>query len=355
MKNTVKRSTWTGLELFYFGSRMKDKVKTEGEKKFDVSKLEKAMAMMNEENRLLREEMTRVTAEYNSLHTRLMHLTPPPQNSIPQEHEPLALARVRTGEDETSISSRETGSPSTMESQFMGGNLRQEQLPESTMRKARVSVRARSDAPTINDGCQWRKYGQKMAKGSPHPRSYYRCTMASGCSVRKQVQRCLEDRGILTTTYEGTHNHPLPPAAMAMAATTSAAAAMLLSGSLPSTEALLGSTVLARNLMPFSSSLATISASAPFPTVTLDLTHQMMQQLQIVPCGNVPPFHSPIGGGHPQAQIFTTSLSSQSSTCTETVTAALASDPNFKAAIAAAITSIFGNAAKSGNMLGDNA
>ncbi|XP_021812696.1 probable WRKY transcription factor 47 isoform X2 [Prunus avium] len=259
----------------------------------------------------------------------------------------------------------------------------QEQVPvadQVPFRKARVSVRARSEAPMISDGCQWRKYGQKMAKGNPCPRAYYRCTMAIGCPVRKQVQRLAEDKTILITTYEGNHSHPLPPAATAMANTTSAAAAMLLSGSTTSKEALqyhhhhlANSGFFSNSQLPFfASSMATLSASAPFPTITLDLTQSPMQQFHRIPPPSSSTFPLPLHGypinhqlmgglGHPiPAPMYFppnykappspagVSLGGQRSTSThasgmvETVSAAIASDPNFTAALAAAISTIMG-------------
>ncbi|XP_075513347.1 WRKY DNA-binding transcription factor 70-like isoform X2 [Primulina tabacum] len=49
-------------------------------------------------------------------------------------------------------------------------------------------------SPTVEDGCAWRKYGQKHILNSYHPRCYYRCTHKyQGCKAKKQVQKIKED------------------------------------------------------------------------------------------------------------------------------------------------------------------
>lgn len=56
----------------------------------------------------------------------------------------------------------------------------------------------------------WRKYGQKPIKGSPYPRSYYRCSSSKGCLARRQVEQSCTNSGMYIITYTAEHNHAQP-------------------------------------------------------------------------------------------------------------------------------------------------
>uniref|UniRef100_A0ACD6AJM9 Uncharacterized protein n=1 Tax=Avena sativa TaxID=4498 RepID=A0ACD6AJM9_AVESA len=84
-------------------------------------------------------------------------------------------------------------------------------LASTAVREARVVVQTTSDVDILDDGYRWRKYGQKVVKGNPNPRSYYKCTHP-GCSVRKHVERASNDLKSVITTYEGKHTHEVPAA-----------------------------------------------------------------------------------------------------------------------------------------------
>ncbi|KAH6777385.1 WRKY family transcription factor [Perilla frutescens var. hirtella] len=381
-----------------------------GKNEVAVAQLQVELERMNGENQRLRGMLSQVSSNYAALQVHLVTLMQHQQNSrpdttqeqeivdrkseeerkengeaaiVPRQFLDLGPATAKQTPDEPSNSSSEertlsgspqnnlevsrnkrTGREESPESESWAPGLKAPRLNPTTTNQSSVEATMRKARVSISDGCQWRKYGQKMAKGNPCPRAYYRCTMAVGCPVRKQVQRCAEDRTILITTYEGTHNHPLPPAAMAMASTTSAAANMLLSGSMPSGDGLMNPNFLARTILPCSSNMATISASAPFPTVTLDLTQSPNAlQYQRPP----PHFQVPFPVANPSApQVFGQALYNQSkfsglqmskdvnhdapqlppppsfADTLSAATAAITADPNFTAALAAAISSIIG-------------
>ncbi|RZC82483.1 hypothetical protein C5167_045275 [Papaver somniferum] len=79
------------------------------------------------------------------------------------------------------------------------------------VKEPKVVVQTTSDIDILDDGFRWRKYGQKVVKGNPNPRSYYKCT-SLGCAVRKHVERAANNIRSVITTYEGKHNHDIPAA-----------------------------------------------------------------------------------------------------------------------------------------------
>ncbi|KAL3629608.1 WRKY transcription factor [Castilleja foliolosa] len=101
--------------------------------------------------------------------------------------------------------------------------------PSNPGKKPKYVVHAAGDVGISGDGYRWRKYGQKMVKGNPHPRicsmleslslpelalydielNYYRCTSA-GCPVRKHIERAVDNTNAVVITYKGVHDHDTP-------------------------------------------------------------------------------------------------------------------------------------------------
>ncbi|KAL4564162.1 hypothetical protein LXL04_028215 [Taraxacum kok-saghyz] len=75
-------------------------------------------------------------------------------------------------------------------------------------KKPKFVVHAASDVGISADGYRWRKYGQKMVKGNPHPRNYYKCTSA-GCPVRKHIEMAVDGSSEVILTYKGVHDHDI--------------------------------------------------------------------------------------------------------------------------------------------------
>ncbi|KAI4335551.1 hypothetical protein L6164_014188 [Bauhinia variegata] len=81
--------------------------------------------------------------------------------------------------------------------------------PVKPGKKPKFVVHAAGDVGISGDGYRWRKYGQKMVKGNPHPRNYYRCTSA-GCPVRKHIETAVDNTNAVIITYKGVHDHDMP-------------------------------------------------------------------------------------------------------------------------------------------------
>nr|QGQ64071.1 WRKY transcription factor 48 [Santalum album] len=87
------------------------------------------------------------------------------------------------------------------------------------LRRKEVHKVITSEGPS-SDKWAWRKYGQKPIKGSPYPRSYYRCSSSKDCLARKQVERSQSNPDTFIISYASEHDHPFPTRRSSLAGTT---------------------------------------------------------------------------------------------------------------------------------------
>ncbi|KAM2858289.1 hypothetical protein COP2_023846 [Malus domestica] len=131
----------------------------------------------------------------------LVHKDGHPYQQYYQQHYPSAnagMSNVIVGADHSSVD------PHRANNNDSG----KKKKGEKKMKKPKYAFQTRSQVDILDDGYRWRKYGQKAVKANKFPRSYYRCTY-EGCNVKKQVQRLSKDEGVVVTTYEGMHTHPI--------------------------------------------------------------------------------------------------------------------------------------------------
>ncbi|CAN8233581.1 unnamed protein product [Cochlearia groenlandica] len=180
---------------------------------------------VNAENKKLTEMLSSMYDSYNVLKKQLM------EQHVNKNKSNINNNIITTSEiDQTSSPPKKRKSPDTFISSTcaaIGGvsessstdnqddlYLCKKQREETVVKDkvSRVYYKTESSDTTlvVKDGYQWRKYGQKVTRDNPSPRAYFKCACAPSCSVKKKVQRSVEDQSVLVATYEGEHNHPMP-------------------------------------------------------------------------------------------------------------------------------------------------
>ncbi|XP_027340388.1 probable WRKY transcription factor 40 isoform X1 [Abrus precatorius] len=267
---------------------------TLGVKKSSV-KEESAVALVEElkrvstENKKLTEMLTEMCENYNALRSNLMEY----MRKNPDKELSSSKKRKSESSNNNSALVGVNGNSESSSTDEESCKKPKEETIKAKVSRVYVRTEASDTSLIVKDGYQWRKYGQKVTRDNPSPRAYFKCSFAPSCPVKKKVQRSVDDQSVLVATYEGEHNHPHPTQ---MEVTTGSNRCMTV-GSVPCS--------------------ASLSSSAP--TVTLDWTKSKSTS----EAKNInPKIDSP---EVPQILV-------------EQMASSLTKDPNFRAALLAAIS-----------------
>jgi len=188
------------------------------------------MNRVNAENKKLTEMLTVMCENYNALRSQLTEYM--------SKNSEKEISASRKRKSESSNTNNVNGVNGNSESSSTDEELPSKKPREETIKakisKAYVRTEASDSSLVVKDGYQWRKYGQKVTRDNPCPRAYFKCSFAPSCPVKKKVQRSVEDQSVLVATYEGEHNHPNP----AQVEATSGSNRCVTIGSVPCSEPL---------------------------------------------------------------------------------------------------------------------
>ncbi|KFK42471.1 hypothetical protein AALP_AA2G261300 [Arabis alpina] len=165
------------------------------------------------ENKKLSEMLTLMCENYNVLRKQLMEYVNK-SNTTERDQTSPTKKRKSPARDEAFSSAIIGGvsesSSTDQDDQYLCKKQREETVMKEKVSRVYYKTEASDTTLVVKDGYQWRKYGQKVTRDNPSPRAYFKCACAPSCSVKKKVQRSVEDQSVLVATYEGEHNHPMP-------------------------------------------------------------------------------------------------------------------------------------------------
>ncbi|XP_022714740.1 LOW QUALITY PROTEIN: probable WRKY transcription factor 40 [Durio zibethinus] len=274
----------SGSNLIVFGSKLSVKEET--------GALMEELNRVRAENKKLTQMLTAMCESYNALQSQLMDVM---SKNTEKEHSPPKKRKSESSNNNIDNNFGIIGNSESSSTEEESCKKPREEMIKAKISRVSVRTEASDTSLVVKDGYQWRKYGQKVTRDNPSPRAYFKCSFAPSCPVKKKVQRSVDDQSVLVATYEGEHNH-LPLSQMEP---TSGSSRCVTLGSVP----------------------CSASLNSSGPTITLDLS-KSKSSTDPEARNSKPKMDSP------EVRHY----------LVEQMASSLTNDPNFTAALAAAIS-----------------